>query len=298
MDQTTPSAPDALPTTDEPRFGDLLVEAIDRVGVPTCVGIDPVIDRIPDGARADDSATSIERFCAGVIEAVAGAVPVVKFQSACFERYGSVGACLLEDAIQVARERGLLVILDAKRADIGVTMGHYAAAAASLEAHAMTVSPYLGVEAAGPVLEEGLGVFVLVRTSNPEGDVFQGAKLDDGRMVCEAVADEVSRLGATRLGVRGLSDVGAVVGATKATHASALRKRMPDAPILVPGYGAQQGSLDAVRKLRRPNAGTVGEMGVLVTASRSVIYAEGRDWKRAIRDAASRMAGEIGEAVR
>jgi len=234
------------------------------------------------------------------VEAVADVVPAVKLQSACFERYGAPGWAALELAGAEARERGLLVILDAKRGDIGISATHYAAAAAALGAHALTVNAYLGPETVEPYLEAGLGVFVLVRTSNPDSDAVQSSPLEDGRTVAEMMADLVTTLGASRRGERGLSDVGAVVAATKPADAASLRARMPDTPFLVPGFGAQGGSSETIRGLRRP----AGDGGLLVSASRSVIYPDaarpdtaGRpvqdDWREQVRAAARSMAASL-----
>lgn len=282
-------------------FADRLAEAIDATGSPVCVGLDPVLDRLPgsvrSGASSDEGA--IEAFCEGVLGAVAGVVPVVKVQAACFERYGSSGWAVLERVVGVARERGLLVVLDAKRGDIGLTAGHYAAGVSRLGADAVTVSPYLGTGTLVPFMEAGLGVFVLVRTSNPEGDGLQTATLEDGSSVASLVGGQVASLGEGAVGRRGLSDVGAVVGLTKAEEGALLRGVMPDQVFLLPGYGAQGGDAAGLSRLVRAGAGSVGEAGVLVTASRSVIYAggTGEGWASSVREAAEGMAGGVRRAV-
>ncbi|TVS06777.1 MAG: orotidine-5'-phosphate decarboxylase [Phycisphaerales bacterium] len=281
-------------------FADHLAEALDRSGSPICVGLDPVAERLPAPVREGRSPVdAIEVFCCGVIEAIAGAVGVVKPQSACFERYGPEGVGVLWRVIQRAREAGLLVVLDAKRGDIGLTAGHYAAGIAASGAHAVTANAYLGAGTLTPYLDQGLGVFALVRTSNPEGDAIQGARLDDGRSVAELVASELAEFGRAHTGARGLSAVGAVVGATKAADAAALRAGMPDQVFLVPGFGAQGGKADDLLAMVRPSAKAAFEKGVLVTASRSVIYPEaaGNDWKSAINDAAIAMRSEVNAAL-
>jgi orotidine-5'-phosphate decarboxylase len=278
-------------------FSDRLAGGIDRLGTPACVGLDPVVDKLPASVRTGGDVAAIEAFSLGVIEAVAGIVPIVKPQSACFERYGAKGVAALERVILGARQRGLIVILDAKRGDIGVSAEHYAAAAfdGEAKADALTVSGYLGADTLTPYRRSGAGIFVLVRTSNPGSDGVQGLKLSDGRTVGEMMADVVSTLGAGQMGARGLSDVGAVVGATKAADGRALRARMPGQYFLVPGFGAQGGTLADVRELVRGGAKTMGEKGVVVNASRSVIYpgGSGSDWKGAIRDAAKAFAEEL-----
>jgi orotidine-5'-phosphate decarboxylase len=283
-------------------FSDRLAAAIERVGSPACVGLDPVLEMLPEEIRRQNAAPAdmISEFCMGVLDAVQPFVGVVKPQSACFERHGAPGFAALREVIAAARSRGLLVVLDAKRGDIGFTAEHYAHAAMgseqpSLAADAMTVSGYLGPDTIEPFLRPGRGVFVLVRTSNPGSDAVQSQRLADGRSVAEMMADIVATLGRGRRGRRGLSDVGAVVGATKAADGRALRARMPDQIFLVPGYGAQGGTLEDCRSLLRPGAPGPAEGGVLVSASRSVIYpaAAGSGWRGTVSDAAARFRDEL-----
>ena len=151
-----------------------------------------------------------------------------------------------------------------------------------------------------PFLDAGLGVFALVRTSNPDSDAVQGQKLADGRTVGEMMAAQVADQGALRLGTSGLSALGAVVGATKASEAAVLRGLMPRQFFLVPGYGAQGGTAADIRAMLRPGAKTPGDAGVLVTASRSIIYAKaagGEGWEAAIRRAAEGLRDEVGQVV-
>jgi orotidine-5'-phosphate decarboxylase len=154
---------------------------------------------------------------------------------------------VLAEMMGRASEAGLAVVLDAKRGDIGVSAEHYAASAKSMGAGAITVNAYLGPETIKPYLSAGLGAFVLVRTSNPDSDAVQSLKLSDGRTVGEMMADHVAGLGAACVGSHGYSDVGAVVGATKAEDGRALRARMPKQFFLVPGDGAQGGTADDIR---------------------------------------------------
>jgi len=281
-------------------FSDRLAAAIDRVGSPVCVGLDPVLERLPEAVRAEhwEPVRAIGAFCKAVIDVVAEHVGVVKPQAACFERYGSVGVHVLERTIEHALEKGLVVILDAKRGDIGVSAEHYAAAAVHMGAHAITVNAYLGPSTVEPYLDAGLGVFVLVRTSNDDSDLVQAERLGSGRTVAEMMAAQVRELGRARRGERGLSEVGAVVGATKAADGRALREAMPDQVFLVPGYGAQGGTADDVRALLRDGPAP-GERGVIVNASRSVLYpAGGGDWRQAVADAAHAFAEQLRAIVR
>ncbi len=279
-------------------FADRLSDAMARAGSPVCVGLDPVLESLPRSVLEahHDAARAIESFSLRVLDAVAPAVAVVKLQSACYERYGSAGFAALERVITHARGLGLLVIVDAKRGDIGISASHYAAAAARLHADAVTVNGYLGPSGVEPFLAAGLGVFVLVRTSNPDSDAVQSRELREGGTVAELMAGLVESMGRSRVGRRGLSSVGAVVGATKAADGRSLRALMPDQPFLVPGYGAQGGTADDIRALVRP----AGAPGVLVTASRSVIYArpEGSEaWERAVARSAKAMADEVAAAI-
>ncbi len=297
--------------TKDARFADRLAAALDRSGSPVCVGLDPVLERLPDAVRTGrtEPARAISAFCCGVIDAVADHVGVVKPQSACFERFGSAGVRALEATCAHARARGLVVILDAKRGDIGVSAQHYAAAAVGMGADAITVNAYLGPSTVEPYLDAGLGVFVLVRTSNPDSDAVQSVPLvgdvGDGlaaRTVAEMMATHVHTLGRARLGDVGLSDVGAVVGATKAADGKRLRERMPDQVFLIPGYGAQGGSAEDVRAMLRPGRAAAGTCGVVVNASRSVLYpatetAQPSDWQHAIADAARAFATDVGSIL-
>lgn len=295
------------------HFADTLLDAVARKGAPVCVGIDPVFDRLPAELRAEvggelDKVDAIVEFVGQVLEAVARHVPAVKFQSACFERYGAAGHGAYHYLISEAKELGLVVIGDAKRGDIGVTAAHYAAAclldlpgfkaSGGATADAVTVNSYFGVDGIKPFTDvgaqHGKGVFALVRTSNPGGDAIQSLKLADGRTVAEAVAMMVAEIGAGPglVGKRGYSLLGAVVGATKPGDAARLRTLMPQQIFLVPGYGAQGGSPDDVRACFKPD-----RTGALITASRSITFAfegkDGEDWIALIEEAAQNMKKEI-----
>lgn len=270
---------------------DRLLAAIARVGSPVCVGLDPVVERIPAEVGGEGPVERIERFSEGVLRAVAGAVPCVKVQSACYERYGADGVAALERTMALARAIGLETILDAKRGDIGVSSEHYAAASRRAGADWTTCNGYLGDDGIAPFLAEGRGAFALVRTSNPSGDAFQGLALADGRTVADAMADLVRTLGDRHVGASGYSTLGAVVGATKRTDAARLRERLPRQIFLVPGFGAQGGGVDDVLPCFRPDG-----RGAIVTASRSVLYpAAGGPggWQGAIARAAEAFHHEI-----
>jgi orotidine-5'-phosphate decarboxylase len=280
------------------HFADRLLDACRAKGAPVCVGLDPVLDKLPAELRSLSAAEAIERFCVGVIDAVAEAVPCVKPQAACFERHGGAGYDAMLRVIEHARKRGLLVIADAKRGDIGVSSAHYAQAFAV--ADALTVSPYLGDDALQPFIDaaaaHGSGLFALVRTSNPGSDALQTLQLTDGRSVADAVADMLVRLGEPHVGASGYSLVGAVVGATKPQDAVHLRRRMPRQIFLVPGFGAQGGTADDVRACFNDDGA-----GAIVTASRSVIYAYANapssPWPDAVTRAAVDLRNQIAAII-
>ncbi len=268
---------------------DRMCETIDRVGAPLCVGIDPVFDRLPIELQSLSPTEAFKTFCVGIIDAVAPYASTLKFQSACFEREGAKGVAMLGELRGYAQEQGLQVILDAKRGDIGISASHYAAAAiADGPCDWVTVNPYLGIDGIEPFLDAGLGVFCLVRTSNPSGDVIQQQPLRDGRTVAESIADILHTLGEKYMGKSGWSALGAVVGATKPIEALALRERMPQAIFLMPGIGAQGATPRMVE-----NCFADGH-GAIVTASRSVIYPDGtNDWQENISLAAKQLANEL-----
>jgi orotidine-5'-phosphate decarboxylase len=218
-----------------------------------------------------------------VIDAVGEHCVGVKLQVACFERLGGPGWEALSRVAAYAQERGLLVIADAKRGDIDVSAAAYAQAffgetktpfgvVGGLGADALTVNPLLGIDSLTPLVEaaraRGSGLFVLVRTSNPGARDVQELELTDGRIVSERLAEIVAELGSGAVGRSGLADVGAVVGATAPERLEALRELMPCASFLLPGIGAQGGSVQDLAA-----AFTPGPAGGLVSASRSIVYA-------------------------
>jgi orotidine-5'-phosphate decarboxylase len=250
-----------------PAFGARLIDAIGRRG-SLCVGIDPHRELLGAWGVPVDVA-GLRRFANTCVEAFGGEAAVVKPQSAFFEVFGAAGIAVLEQTISGLRAAGALVLLDVKRGDIGSTMAAYAQAyldpAGPLAADAITVSPYLGVGALGPAFDtaarHGTGVFVVARTSNPEGAGLQRARTDSGRTVAQAIVDEVA---SHNEDVAPLGSVGVVVGATIGatdTDFSAL-----NGPILVPGVGAQGGTADDVGRLFG-----AASPGVLPSVSRAVL---------------------------
>lgn len=225
-------------------FGERLAAAMDAHG-PLCVGIDPHASLLDAWGLPDDAA-GLREFAHRVMDAVAGRVAAVKPQAAFFERHGSAGVAVLEEVVAAGRETGTLVVVDAKRGDIGSTMGAYADAflrdGSPLAGDALTVSPYLGFGSLDPAVDlalaTGRGLFVLCLTSNPEGPDVQHARTAQGVTVAAQVA---ARAAALNTGAASLGSIGLVVGATVGT---AVRDAGVDlaavaGPLLAPGVGAQ-----------------------------------------------------------
>jgi orotidine-5'-phosphate decarboxylase len=248
------------------------------------VGLDPRLENLPESLRRDiDSrdfarvAAAYTEFCREVISAVAPLVPVVKPQAAFFEQLGPPGMQSLADVIAEARRAGLLVVLDGKRNDIGTTASAYAQAylgaspKSAWGADALTVSPYLGDDSLSPFVEvaeqNAAGVFVLVKTSNAGGGLFQDL-ISDGKRLYEHVADYVQQLAKRTVGESGYGVVNAVVGATYPEQLSELRRRMRHAWLLVPGFGAQGGATKDVAGAFDPRG-----LGAIINNSRGIIFA-------------------------
>ncbi len=255
-------------------FGERLVDAVARTG-PLCAGIDPSAWLLGDWGLPDD-VDGLRAFGAACVEAFAGAVPVVKPQVAFYERHGSAGLAALEALIADASAAGLLVVADAKRGDIDSTSEAYADAwlgrSSRLAADAVTATPYLGFGSLEPLfrtaLANGRGVFVVVRSSNPEGRTVQEAVVrTTGAEGPVTVEDSMLAAIAQRNGGPGVGSLGAVVGATLQPSSFALADL--GGPLLAPGVGAQGGTAQAVGKLFagcRPGT-------VLPNVSRSVLAA-------------------------
>jgi orotidine-5'-phosphate decarboxylase len=264
------------------HFADRLAAAVERKGAPLCVGLDPDPALMPEGV-------GVAEFCRGIVDAVAEVAVAVKPQAAFFEAQGASGWADLVEVCGYARESGLLVLADGKRGDVPSTARAYAAAFAPL-ADAVTVNPYLGRDSLEPFFaHEGLGVLALVKTSNPGTADVQDLPLADGRPLWQHVAELVDRWGADLIGESGLSSVGAVVGATHPDVLETVRGLMPHAVMLLPGVGAQGG-----RPEQLAAAFTAGPASALVSASRSVIYADGGPgWQEAAAAEAARLADEL-----
>jgi orotidine-5'-phosphate decarboxylase len=275
--------------TEEERmesFGVRFARALDERG-PLCVGIDPHAGLL-HAWGLPDTPDGLARFCDTVVEALADRVAVLKPQSAFFERFGSAGFAVLESTIRQSRERGALVLCDTKRGDIDSTAQAYAEAFLSkdgpLYSDAITVSPYLGFGSIMPFIElaqrHGGGVFVLALTSNPDGPQVQHARTTDGRTVAQMVLDEVAvrNAGADPVGSVGVV-IGATIGPTRhdVTHINA--------PVLVPGMGAQGGTPADLRSVFR------GVKGLLLPSYSREVLAAGPSVE-GLREAAARSLDE------
>jgi orotidine-5'-phosphate decarboxylase len=301
-------------------FADRLLAAIEKKGSPICVGIDPIFEMLPDevagpatARNANDAQAAVDaifEFTTGVLRTVAPYVPCVKFQSAYFERFLSEGVKAYYALIDEARELGFVVIGDVKRGDIGATSSAYAAAHLAESPYgeddaaapdAITVNPMLGPDTLEPFTkvckEEGKGLFVLVRTSNPGSAQFQDAKLADGRTWSEMLADTLAPIAASEglVGASGYSSIGAVVGATQPQTMQSLRQRLPQSIFLLPGYGTQGATADMTRAAFDDQG-----RGAIVSASRSILYAHREakytgkgDWKKAVEAATVAMKEDL-----
>ena len=266
----------------QPTFATRLAAAIKSRRTPACIGLDPRRESLPPALAAASVtdpvalAAIFTTFCRDVIDVVAPLVPIVKPQLACFEALGPHGMTALADVIAHARFRGLLVLADGKRGDIGSTAEAYADGwlAGPWAADALTVNPYLGLDSIEPFVktaaDRGAGIFVLVKTSNPGSKDFQELACD-GRPLYEHVAAGVEALAARTAAGATYGAVGAVVGATWPKQLDELRAAMPHTWILVPGFGRQGGRASDVR-----GAFHADGLGALVVSARDVIFAHAR----------------------
>jgi len=301
------------------HFADRLAAAIERCGNPCLIGLDPHVELLPDEfALARDPrapraqrARSIGDFCCAVIELCRARVPAVKPQSAFFEVFGADGAEQWERVVAAAHSAGLLVIGDVKRGDIASTAAAYATA--FLEGvggerdtlcDAVTLSPFLGADSIEPFLaacgRTGCGIYVLVRTSNKGSADFQRHGAPELSL---EIADRVVQWGRGLRGRSGWSSVGAVVGATHVAELRAFRERMPNTPLLLPGYGAQGASAADIVDAFRAADGTPALAAALVNSSRGVLFAhrdaahKGKPWRDASREALEHMLTDVTGAL-
>ena len=285
------------------HFADRLNHAIQSKQTVLMVGLDPRAQRLPTDLQVSSSsnysktAEAYEVFCKRIIDVVAPLVPCVKPQAAFFEEQGPSGTQALWNVVRYAQAAGLIVIMDAKRGDIGSTAQAYASAYlgdstdSAWGCDALTVNPYLGDDSLTPFVERcgetGCGIFVLVRTSNPGGKMLQELQTDNQKIYA-LVGKHVQQLAESTLGNSGFGAVGAVVGATNPAQLAELRQLMPNTIFLVPGFGAQGGTAEGVASAFNEDG-----LGAIVNSSRGIIFAyekeEYRDqqnWERAVELAA------------
>ena len=266
-------------------FSIRLTLALQEVQNPLVVGLDPRVEHLPEPLRPaslapEEVAQAYREFCRGIIDVVAPLVSAVKPQSAFFEQYGPAGCQALADVIRYAQDKGLLVLLDVKRNDIGSTAVAYAKGYLGREASvwgadALTVNPYMGDDSLQPFVDTAVatksGVFVLVKTSNPGGRMFQDL-VADKRTIYRHVAAHVERLAEQTSDVSGYGAVGAVVGATYPDELAELRSTMAHAWLLIPGVGSQGGTAADIGIAFDQHG-----LGALINSARAIIFAHNRD---------------------
>lgn len=297
---------------------DTLIEKIIALQNPTCVGLDTSFEYLPDEMRSgvqtfEEAANRITEFNKNIIDKVSDVVPAVKVQIAYYEMYGEYGLKSFKDTLVYAKQKGLTVIADCKRNDIGSTASCYAKAflgetqlngekLKSFPADMLTVNGYLGSDGILPFIDEikacGKSIFVLVKTSNPSSGELQNLKLESGEYVYERMGRLVEEWGRDTVGKYGYSEVGAVVGATHPEEAENLRGKLKNTFFLIPGYGAQGGSA-AMLKVCFDKRG----LGGIVNNSRGIICAykkpeySNKTYAEAARAASIAMQKDLSSAI-
>ena len=301
---------------------DKLYYRISELKNPTVAGLDTRIEYLPEefvkevcpnGINSfEDAAEAVYQYNVRLVDALYDIVPSVKVQVAYYEMYGAAGMVAFEKTMAYAKEKGMIVMADVKRNDIGATAACYANAYVGMtdmpygkvkpfSSDIATINPYLGVDGIKPFVdacqENGTGVYALVKTSNKSSGQLQDLKYEDGRTLYEAVADLVEEWGAETRGETGYSVIGAVVGATYPEQGTALRARMPHTFFLVPGYGAQGATGKDIAGCFDANGN-----GAIVNASRSILTAwkkrEGVAFDVAAREEALRMREDLCQSLK
>ncbi len=295
-------------------FSDRLLESIRKTGSPCVVGLDPRIELMPAFIKSGRGAPTpnvvravIRDFHELVLDTIAGLASIVKPQLAFFEQYGSAGIQAFDDTVKAAKHRGLLVIADGKRNDVDSTAEAYAAAylgEKAFDVDALTVTPYLGRDSMLPYVEacrrHGKGTFIVLKTSNPGSRDYQDQVLQStGRPLYETIAQAIRDFGQGLIGESGYSSVGPVIGATFPEEARRLRALLPQAIILVTGYGAQGASSEGAAACFNADG-----LGAIVNSSRGITYAFGNEnvskeqFVKSVRENMLRMRDEITAALR
>lgn len=297
---------------------DKLIERIKTLQNPSVAGLDTSLDYLPDEmkkhvATLEDAGKAVTEFNAELIEALYPIVPAVKVQAAYYEMYGVAGMQAFADTLKLAKRRGLFVIADVKRNDIGSTAACYSKAylgkvkvgereVTPFDSDFITVNGYLGSDGIKPFIEDcrlfDKGIFVLVKTSNPASAELQDRRLQQGGTLYETVGRLVEDLGAGTVGTSGYGAVGAVVGATHPEQAAILRRLLPHTFFLVPGYGAQGATAADLAVCFDEH-----KTGAIVNSSRGIICAyrqpryAGLSFKRAAAAAATDMREDLAKGI-
>ncbi len=302
---------------------DRMIAKIIETKNPTVAGLDPKLDFIPNfikekafeekGKNLKGAANAIWKFNKAIIDAIYDIVPAIKPQSAYYEMYGYHGVKALYKTIEYAQSKGMFVIVDGKRNDIGATMEAYTNAylgstmidgeeVEAFGADGLTVNGYLGTDGIAPLTDickkNDKGIFVLVKTSNKSSGELQDRELADGNTVYGAMGDMCEKWGADNIGAYGYSAVGAVVGATYPEQLAEMRIKLPHTFFLVPGYGAQGGGAEGVSKGFDANG-----LGAIVNSSRAIMCAyqtekcDEKDFAKAARRECIRMREDITQFI-
>jgi orotidine-5'-phosphate decarboxylase len=299
------------------HFADAVITRSRALGHCFCLGLDPHLAMIPAAfrrgsmdARAAETITAIEDFLTAVIDVAAPDVVAVKPQSAMYERLGSAGVALLERVVAYAHDRGVIIVLDAKRGDIGSTAEAYAEAYLAPDGpnpvECLTVNPYMGLDTLEPYFRlchtYGRGIIVLVKTSNPGSDDFQNLKVGNST-VYGSVALALRPMVEALIGPEtGWSSLGVVAGATYPREAADIRALLPRALFLIPGFGYQGGSLKQFAAALVP--GPAGREGGLISSSRATLFppeaAHGNfeTWKSAFTDTLARHIAAVAGSLK
>lgn len=303
---------------------DKLINKIKKLDNPTVMGLDPTYDKLPNCVKEkytkdlNGVCRAIFEFNKALILAVCDIIPAVKINIAFYEMYGLEGMKLFEDTCKFAKENGMIVIVDAKRGDIGTTAQSYSNAflgktniedikESIYDVDFITVNPYMGIDSVKPFIDDcktyGKGIFVLIKTSNPSSGDLQNLKLESGKTVYVHVAELVEKWGENLRGEYGYSSVAAVVGATYPEEIKNIRNIAKHTYFLIPGYGAQGGKAEDIALAFDEN-GTGG----IINASRSLMCAykselwkdkfEEKDFARATREEAIRMRTDLNMAIK
>lgn len=300
---------------------EILAEKIREKRNPTVMGLDPILDYVPQKIKTEAvekygksfkaAGEAIFNFNKGLIDAAADLIPAVKPQSAFYEMYGIVGLIALDRTIKYAKDAGLYVILDVKRNDIGSTAEAYAKAylgeteifgesACATPVDSVTVNPYLGIDGIKPFLDVCVNkektIFILAKTSNKSSGDFQDITFD-GMPLYRRVGEKIEEWGAGHIGRSGYSPLGAVVGATYPGQLAELRSALPHTFFLIPGYGAQGGTAADVAAAFDSNKG-----GAIVNSSRGLMcaykkFSDEENYKTHTRNAVISMRDDIMSAI-